>query len=207
MIAGAVLCTAIVSAPTALFAVEARVTQLRITGTRIWVALEVRDLLRDNFLELLRDGRAVFLQLETDLWEDRRVLDRVVVAAPPATWRIDQEQNGNGINLQDQYGESIRQADLRQPLSLRLDLGPATRVEDESTYYVHATLTAATVDERDIEQAGNTLFGDEQTTRGLAGLGRFVFRTLLRMGKYFESATAETTSRRLSGKDIRSGAF
>jgi hypothetical protein len=206
MIAAAALCTAIVSAPAPLLAVEARVTQLRITGTRLWVALEVRDLLRDNFLKLLREGRAVFLQLETDLWEDRRVLDRVVFAAPPATWRIDQDNN-NGITLQDQSGEAIRQTDLRQPLSLRLDLGPATRVDDASTYYIHATLTAATVDERDIEQAGNTLFGDEQTTRGLAGLGRFVFRTLLRMGKYFESATAETTSRRLSGKEIRSGAF
>ena len=205
MIAAAALCTAIVSAQEPLAALEARVMQLRITGTRLMVALEVRDLLRDNFLKLLHDGRAVFLQLEADLWEDRRVLDRVVLAAPPGTWRIDQE--GNGITLQDQYGESVRQTDLRLPLSLRLDLGPATRVDDESTYYIHATLTAATVDERDIEQAGQALFGDEQTTRGIAGLGRFVFRTLLRMGKYFESATAETTSRRLSGKDIRSGAF
>jgi hypothetical protein len=166
----------------------------------------VRDLLRDKFLSLLRDGRAVFLQLEANLWEDRRVLDRVIIAAPPATWRVDQQAN-NAITLQDHHGGSLTQPDIRQPLALRLDLGPADRVDDASSYYVHATLTAATVDERDIEQAGQALFGDEQTAQGLAGLGRFVFRTLLRMGKYFESATAETTSRRVSGKDIRSGAF
>jgi hypothetical protein len=206
MIAAVVVATAIVSAPTPLVALEARVTQLRITGARLWVALEVRDLLRDNFLKLVREGKAVFLQLETDLWEDRRILDRVVITSPPATWRLDVD-NTNAITLQDQSGGLLRQPDYRQPLALRVDLGPASRVEDESTYYVHATLTAATVDERDIEQAGQALFGDEQTTQGLAGLGRFVFRSLLRMGKYFESATAETTSRRLAGKEIKSGAF
>jgi hypothetical protein len=185
MFAAIAVCAAIVLAPSRLFAVETRVTQLRITGTRVWVAFEVRDLLRDKFLKLLRDGRAVFLQLEANVWEDRRVLDRVIIAAPLATWRVDQEAN-SGILLQDHHGGSV---------------------DDAGTYYVHARLTAATVDERDIEQAGQALFGDDQTTQGLAGLGRFVFRTLLRMGKYFESATAETTSRRVSGKDIRTGAF
>jgi hypothetical protein len=61
------------------------------------------------------------------------------------------------------------------------------------------------VAERDIDQAGAAIFGAEQSTGGLAALGSFVFRTLLRMGKYFESAQAEVTSRRVSGRDIRAG--
>ena len=74
-------------------------------------------------------------------------------------------------------------------------------------YYVHAKVTAATVDEQDIERTGEAIFGDPQSGSGVAGLGRFVFRTLLRMGKYLESATTEVTSRRVSGREIRSGAF
>lgn len=203
----ALTCAVVVSMPVPLTALEVRVTQLRVAGPRLSAALEVRDLLRDRFLALVRDGRAVFLQLEANFWEDRRVFDRVVISVPPITWRVDRDPGGAGVLLQDQHGGSMRHADVRQPLALHVDLGPATRVDDEGTYYLYATLTAATVDERDIDRAGEAIFGGEESGRGLSGLGRFVFRTLLRMGKYFESATTEVTSRRLSGRDIRTGAF
>lgn len=181
-------------------------TEMRVTGTRIWAAIEVRDLLRDRFLELVRNGKAVFVQLEADLWEDRRVFDRMVLTTPPATYRIDPDVDSGGVILFDQYGGTSRQADVRQPISLRVELGSADRVQDDQTYYLHTLVTAATVDERDIDQAGAAIFGAEESTRGLAALGSFVFRTLLRMGKYFESAQAEVTSRRISGRDIRAGA-
>lgn len=203
----ATLGVSVVSMQVPLDALEIRVTQVRITGARLWAAVEVRDLLRDTFLTFVRNGRAIFVQLEADFWEDRRVVDRLVLSMPPVTWRVDGDADGRGVVLEDQYGGSLRHADITQPLSLRIDLGPSSRVEDAPTYYLHASLTAATVDERDIEDAGQAIFGDEQSARGLAGLGRFVFRTLLRMGKYFESATAEVTSRRLSGRNIRAGAF
>jgi len=196
---------AIVSLPESIAALEARVTTLRIAGARVSAAVEVGDLLRDRFLKLVRDGRAVFLQLETALWEDRRVFDRIVIATPPATWRLDRDTTGAGVVLQDHHGGSFRHTDISQPLSLRVDLGPAARVSDDAMYYVSASLTAATVDERDIDRAGQAIFGDEQSGAGLASLGRFVFRTLLRMGKYLESATTEVTSRRVSGREIRSG--
>jgi hypothetical protein len=207
-IAVATLCLLVVWPPDHLLALEVQLVRLRVAGPRVQAALEVRDLLRDKFLQLVRDGRAVFIQLDAELWEDRRVFDRIVITAPPATWRVDRDAaGGEGVVLQDQHGDALRHADVRQPLPLRVDLGAATRVEDDLTYYIHATITAATVDERDIDQTGQAIFGDEQTGRGLAGLGRIVFKGLLRMGKYFESATAEVTSRRLTGKEIRTGAL
>jgi hypothetical protein len=199
------MCVAVVSAQAPLAALELRVTQIRVGGARVSAAFEVRDLLRDTFLKLVQDGRAVFLQLEAELWEDRRVFDRIIITVPPVTWRVDRDPAGAGVLLQDQNGGTVRHADLRQPFALRVDIGPAARVDENATYYLHATMTAATVDERDIDRAGEAIFGDEQSARGLAGLGRFVFRTLLRMGKYFESAAAEVTSRRVSGRDIIAG--
>jgi hypothetical protein len=195
----------LLSLPRAVQALEARVTEMRVTGARIWAAIELRDLLRDRFLELVRSGKAVFVQLEADLWEDRRVFDRMVLTTRPATYRIDPDVDTGGVILFDQYGGTSRHADVRQPISLRVELGPSDRVTDDETYYLHMLVTAATVDERDIDQAGAAIFGEEESTRGLAALGSFVFRTLLRMGKYFESAQAEVTSRRVSGRDIRSG--
>lgn len=207
LFATAAVCAAIASTPARLLGFEARVAELRVAGPRLAAAIEVRDLLRESFLALVQQGRAVFLQLEANLWEDRRVFDRLVVTIPPGTWRLDRDETGNGVVIQDDHGGSFRHADVRQPFRLRVDLGAAARVDDEATYYLHATVTAATVDERDIDRAGEVVFGDEQSARGLAGLGRLVFRTLLRMGKYFESATTEVTSRRVSGRDIRLGAF
>jgi hypothetical protein len=188
-------------------ALEARIAQLRMTGPRLWTIVELREFLEGNFLELVRGGRAVFVQLQADLWEDRRVFDRVVITTAPATYRIDADAGGAGVVLVDQFGGSLRHADARQPLPVRLDLGQASRIDDAATYYVHAVVTAATVDERDIDQAGTAIFGDDDSASGLAAVGRFVFRTLLRMGKYFESATAEVTSRRVTGREIRAGAF
>ena len=206
-IAGIAVGIALLLAPRDVAALEARVTELRVTGTRLWAAIEVRDLLRDRFLELVRDGKAIFVQLQADVWEDRRVFDRMVLTTPAATYRIDPDVGTAGIVLFDQYGGTSRHADVRRPIPLRVELGPADRIEDGLTYYLHTVVTAATVDERDIDQAGETLFGAEESTRGLAALGGFVFRTLLRMGKYFESAQTEVTSRRISGRDIRSGVF
>lgn len=203
----AAVCAVVVSLATPVLAIEARVTRLRIAGSRVSAALELADLLQDKFLKLVRDGRAVFVQLEATLWEDRRVFDRIVITLPPATWRVDRDAAGPGVLLQDQHGGLLRHADVRVPLPLAIDLGPATRVADDAVYYMHAKITAATVDEQDIERAGQAIFGDEQSGSGLSGLGRFVFRTLLRMGKYFESATTEVTSRRLSGREIRTGAL
>lgn len=188
-------------------ALEIRITRLRMTGPRLWAAVEVRDLLRDRFQPLVRGGRAIFLQLEADFWEDRRIVDRMVIATPPLTWRIDGDADGRGVLVHDQDGGSLRHPDPSQPIALRIDIGPAARVNDVASYYLHASLTAASVDERDIDQVGEAIFGGEGSGRGLAALGRFVFRSLLRMGRYFETATAETTSRRLSGSEIRSGAF
>jgi hypothetical protein len=206
-LAGVALCVAVVSSPRPAFALAARVTEMRVTGTRLWAAIEVRDLLRDQFLQLLRSGKAVFVQLQADLWEDHRVFDRIVLTTPPTTYRIDPEVDSGGVILFDQYGGTSRHADVKQPISLRVELGPADRVEDNQTYYLHTLVVAATVDERDINQAGAALFGEEESRRGVAALGSFVFRTLLRMGKYFESAETEVTSRRISGRDIKKGMF
>jgi hypothetical protein len=202
-----ILAAAMVSAAVPVSALEARVTQVRITGPRLWTVVELRDFLEGAFLRLVRQGRSVFVQLQADVWEDRRVFDRIVIAVPPATYRLDGDPDGRGVVLVDQFGGSLRHPDAGQPLPVRLDLGAASRIDDDATYYVHAVVTAATVDERDIDQAGTAIFGDDDSAAGLAAAGRFVFRTLLRMGKYFESATAEVTSRRLQGRDIRSGAL
>jgi hypothetical protein len=78
------------------------------------------------------------------------------------------------------------------------------RIDDRS-YYLRAQVTLASIADRDIDQFGTAIFGDPQSAAGLASLGRFVFGTLLRIGKYLESESADVTSGRFTGLRIRSG--
>jgi hypothetical protein len=88
---------------------------------------------------------------------------------------------------------------------LRLDVGPVSVLGDDRVYYLRARVTLATIADRDIDEFGTAIFGDAQSAEGLAGLGRFVFGTLLRLGKYLESASADGTSPRYTGAQIKSG--
>lgn len=198
-----VTCALLAAVPAA--ALEMRVVRLSATATRVAATLEVTDLLRDRFLEVVQRGRAIFLQVEAGLWEDRRVSDRLAFAATPVTYRID--RNGErSVLITDQYGNRFEHVDLQMPVTLRVDMGPVTGLVDERSYYVHAEITAATLAERDIDRTGSAVFGEPGSADGLADIGRTVFRTLLRIGRYLDSASTEVTSDRVNGRTIRIGA-
>ena len=197
-----VLLIVLVSAP-ALTAFEIKVAQLRVFSSRVTATLALQDLLRDRFLEIVQQGSAVFVQVQADLWEDRRVADRLALTTPALQYRVDRGAE-RGVVITDQYGNRSNHEDLRAPLPVRLDLGPATSLADDRAYYLRAQVTAATVADREIDQVGAAIFGDDQSAVGLASLGRYVFRTLLRIGRYLDSASAEATSDRYTGLQIKS---
>ena len=185
-------------------ALEVRVGGVRVDASRVAATFELRDLLRDKFLSVLDEGRAVFLQLQAELWEDRRIADRMALNTPALTYRIVRDST-QGIVITSQFGDRSPHPDSRLPVPLRVDLGPASVLVNDTRYYLRAEVTAATVADRDIDQFGTAIFGDEQSAAGLAGLGRFIFSTLLRIGQYLDSASAEATSSRYTGQQIRSG--
>ena len=185
-------------------ALEMRMAQLRVADARIAMTVELRDLLRDRFVELIEQGRAIFLEVQTELWEDRRLTDRLASTTTPVVYRILRDAT-RGILITDQYGNRSTTADERAPLPVRVDVGPVSALADDRSYYLHTIATAATFADRDIDQMGVAIFGDEQSAAGLANLGRFVLRSILRVGRYLESATAELTTSRYTGLQIKSG--
>ena len=169
-----------------------------------WIDKPSRYRRSGEFLEIVKQGQSIFLQLQAALWEQRRLADRLALTTPALTYRIAGD-GGSGMVITSQFGDRATHADVRVPVPLRVDLGPASVLADERAYHLRAQLTLATIADRDIDQFGTAIFGDPQSAAGLAGLGRFVFGTLLRIGKYLESESAETTSGRYSGLRIRSG--
>ena len=186
-----------------LSALELRVATLQSAAARVSVVLELRDLLRDRFLDTVRQGRAVFVQLQAELWEDRRIADRLALNTPQLTYRIDRLENG--VTITDQFGNRLAHPDVRMALPIRLDIGPAAGLMDDRVYYVTAAVTAATFEERDIDRMGVAIFGNDESIAGLANLGRYLFGTALRIGRYLESVSAEVRGPRYTGAEIRIG--
>ena len=185
-------------------ALEMRVEQVRAASARVAATLELRDLLRDRFLDIVKQGQSIFLQLQAELWEERRLADRLALTTPALTYRIAGD-GSSGLVITSQFGERVTHTDARLPVPLRVDVGPASVLVDDRAYYLRAQVTLATIADRDIDQFGTAIFGDPQSAAGLAGLGRFVFGTLLRIGKYLESESADVTSGRYSGLQIKVG--
>jgi hypothetical protein len=193
----------VLSVPARAAALEVRVSGVGVASSTVVATFEMRDLLKDKFLQMVEQGRAVFVQIRADLWEDRRVADRLALTSPALNYRIDRGVD-RGVIVTDQFGNRVEHPELAAPLPIRVELGPASALVDDRSYYVHAEISAATVAERDIQQAGAAILGDPESAEGLAGLGRFVFNTLLRIGQYLDTARAEATSGRLTGIAIRS---
>lgn len=185
-------------------ALEMRVGEVRAAAARVAATLELSDLLRDRFLDLVQQGNSIFLQLQAELWEDRRIADRLALTTPALTYRIAGD-GGVGMIITSQSGDRVTHTDLRVPVPVRVDVGPVSVLADDRAYYLRAQVTLATIADRDIDEFGTAIFGDPQSAAGLASLGRFVFGTLLRIGKYLESASADATSPRYTGLQIKSG--
>ena len=197
------LAVALLASPATAGAFDLRLAQLQAASSRVSLVLELRDLLRDRFLETIQQNRSVYLQVRAELWEDRRISDRLVLTTPEVIYRIDHEAAG-GVSVRDQYGNQSSHDNLAI-VPIRIDLGALDAIADDRGYYAHAEVTAATVPEQGIDQLGTALFGDDQSAAGLASLGRFLFRTVLRIGRYLESASSEITSARYTGRQIRTG--
>lgn len=185
-------------------ALEMRVEDIRAASARVSATLELHDLVRDRFLDVVQQGQSIFLQLQAELWEQRRLADRLALTTPALTYRIVSD-GASGMVITSQSGDRAAHADVRQPVPLRVDIGPASVLVDDRAYYLRAQVTLASIADRDIDQFGTAIFGDPQSAAGLAGLGRFVFGTLLRIGRYLESESAEATSGRYTGLRIKAG--
>ena len=90
----------------------------------------------------------------------------------------------------------------RNPLPLQLDLGDRDRVSAVAEVLRSRRRTLGTLAEREVDDAGDAVFGQESETNGLGSLGRLVFRTVLQVSDYLQSVTAEARSRKLSGADL-----
>ena len=197
-----VLAAAAFAAPAA--ALDTRVTEIRVAGGSIRASIEIRDMFPQKFQQILEDGAAIHLRLQIELWEDR-MWDKLAQPATVTVFRIALDPSTRQVRVADQYGEVSRQAAWQEPLTLRLDLGRAEGISDGAQYYVRVMATLGTVAEKESERASNAVFGDDDSTVSLAGMGKMLFHAVLQVNDYLQSVSAEARTRNISGRDVKAG--
>jgi hypothetical protein len=183
-------------------ALEVQVKELRAVAATVRATVEVRDVVPDRFKKMLETGNVLHLRLQAELWESRPVWDRLVYPAITRVFRLARAAPGGDVSIADNAGSSASYPAVPNPLPILVDLGNGDRVTASQKYYVHVVATLGTLAEREVDAAGDAVFGREAEANGLGSFGRMVFRTALKVSDYMQSVTGETKSRKMSGADL-----
>ena len=178
------------------------VARLGASGSTARAELSVRGLFAERFRRLIEGGGTLHLRIRAELWEDR-AFDRLAAPALVGTWRISSSASGTALRVTDSRDTEYDQPLWADPLLVRLDLAPLSRLEDDARYYLHIGLVAGTLGEHAADDVNEAVFGKEEESGGIGALGRFLFRQAVALSEYFQSEATELTSRRVRGRELR----
>ena len=189
-------------APVRAEALSCSITETRNAGGTLRAVLDVRDPFGSvRFRDLIDRGGTLFLRLQADLWEDRSVWDRLVQPSIVRVFRVMRDAGGV-LTLQDSAGTTTTFKEFPKRLPLTFDIGPVAGMTDEARYYMHTQFTVGTVEERDIDEVSDGVFGSDDKSVSLGSIGKFVFRKLLQVSDYLQSESCQFSSRKFGVGDL-----
>lgn len=195
----AAACVLLLATPAA--ALDVQVKDVRGPGAVVTTTIELRDVLPDRFKKTLEAGDTLHLRLQAELWESRPVWDRLVYPAIVRVFRFRRTPSA-GLSITDPSGATTTYAASPRSMPVVVELGDSARLTAAERYYVHAVATIGTLAERDVDVAGDAVFGTEAEANRLGSLAKLVFRTVLQVSDYLQSVSAETRGKRTAGAEI-----
>ena len=187
------------------YALEAHVTEVRTIGPTVRAALDLRDLFPGKFKQVVQSGGTLHVRVQAEVWEDRPVWDHLVRPAIVTVFRIVRDPATARIAISDVVGSVLSIAAFTDPVPVRVDVVPAGAIADGSRYYVKMTATVGTIAERDVEDAGEAVFGRDEGRVSLGTVGKLLFHTVLLVSDYLQSVTSDVRTRVFEGRELRAG--
>ena len=196
----ACLCALSIAREAAALGVE--VKDLRSAAMDVTASIELRDVLPDRFRQTVDRGGVVHLRIHIEVWERRPVWDRLVYPAVVRVYRLALTPSGRQFAIYDPDGSSTEHAAVPNPLQLAIRVGSPDRVASTARYYAKVIATLGTLAEREIDNAGDAVFGRPEESTGLGAFGRVVFKKVLEISDYLQSVSAQGISRNIAGGQI-----
>ena len=197
-LATAVLCAA--QAAT-LLAFHASVPGLRLAGGALRASVSLSDAFSDTLRQTLEHGASIYLRIEAQLWEDRAMFDRRTGPPAVAAFRLVRNPANGEVAVIDAAGRLAVYGSYPDPFVVEAVVGPDRLIEPGGRYYVETTTTLGALSERDLEETGKAVFGDEEGL-GLGQLGRFLLSTVLEVSDYMQGATVKAKSRTFTATEL-----
>ena len=189
-------------APAVAADLDARLVEIRAIGPSIRVSLDLRDLFTDKFRAILQDGGRLHVRVQTEMWEDRPLWDTLVQPAIVSVFRIIRDPNSQ-ISISDAVGVVGSAPWAATAIPLRVDAGASAALNDDRKYYLRIVVTVGTIEEREIADTGEAVFGRGENTVSVARVGKLIFNTVLQVSDYLQSQSSEAKSQTFSGKELK----
>lgn len=192
----------VMNAAAPALALEARILEIRIAGKTLLASIDLTDSLPDKLRRVLEQGGALHVRIQTELWEDRPVWDKLVRPALVTVFRIVRDPTTTHIAISDAVGPVLSGAQLPNPLSLRVNVAPADSLNDGGRYYIRMLATVGTLGEREAEDTGAAVFGKDEGAVSIGKVGRLIFSTVLQASDYMQSVSDEARSNTFRKKEV-----
>jgi hypothetical protein len=192
-------------APSRADALEARIGEIRAVGPTVSASVDLRDMFPEKFRQILQSGAALHVRIQTELWEDRPLWDRLVHPAIVTVFKIVRDPATARLAISDAVGRVLSVAAYADPVSLLVDVAPSAAVSDGDRYYLRMITTIGTIAERDIQQTSEAVFGRDEGTVSVGKVGKFLFHTVLQLSDYLQSISSEARSRVFQGRELHPG--
>ena len=188
--------------PAAAADMSLHLNEVRPVGPSIRAAIDLRDVFNEKFRSILRDGGRLHLRVQAELWEDRPLWDKLVRPAIVSVFRIIRDPNSQ-ISVSDAVGVVTSLPATASAIGLRVEVAPTDAVADNRKYYIRLVATVGTIEEKEIENTGEAVFGRGESAVSVARAGKVILNTVLQVNEYLQSMSAEAQGPILLGRDLK----
>jgi hypothetical protein len=186
-----------------LSALGGRVARVRAVSGQVRAALELRDAFPESLRQVLERGGTLHVRVDAGLWEDRAMWDCAVDARRVTAFRVLRQPDGDAIAVVDTGGGVTTYRAYPQPLTVDIDVAPVDKLDDDTRYYLDASVTIGSLNEEELAEANDAVFGPDDGPAGLKRVGKFLLNTVLQVSDYVRSVSTEIRSSRYAGAELK----
>ena len=179
-----------------------QIGEVRAVGPSLRASIDLREIFTEKFRSILQDGGRLHLRVQAEVWEDRPLWDKLVRPAIVSVFRIIRDPN-NAITISDAVGVVTSAPWGSTSVGLRVEVAPTDAIDDNRKYYLRLVATIGTIEEKEIADTGEAVFGRGESAVSVARVGKVLLNTVLQVNDYLQSESAEVQGPVVLGRALK----